>query len=1274
MAVVGEAHIIVRAITNQVKDDINRGFRGADKAGGDAGNRAGDSFSKNFSKSMGRGGGRGGMFSNLMAEAEQAGDKFNRLVTIGYALGPAIAGLVSIIGSAASGLFALGAQAAAAGPALLSLLNVFSALAQGGAVLKVAFSGIGAALGAAGQSSGRAAADNSKQIEAAFERIQDARKRVTQVIQQNNERIIAAEERIVDAVDRERAAIEAVNDARESEADANEDVLRALQGVTEAREEAIESIQQLRFELEESVLSEQRAALGLEDARNELAKVQNLPPNNRQRREAELAFAEADLKLRRAKDRTSDTAKEVDEANAKGVEGSDQVVAAQERVIAAEKRAESAKKSVANAEKASTRATEDRVKAERNLQAVLQENIAREAEAREALKKAKENYKEVKNESGAAAGGVDRFAEAMANLSPKAQGFVKELIDIKGEFKDIKFATQDALFGTLTDDVRDLADTWFPKLKKLMPDTATEIGKVASKITDVLTETGNVSQLESIWKSNDKIIGDLGGAVADLVDVFIDLMEAAAPLAEEFAAWIKELTGGWKETTAANRESGKLAKTLDYAGGVAKTLGRVFGNLFRAIGNIGKAASGPGSGGEMLLDMLEKVTSKWEEFTGSEEGQARLEKFFQNIVPAVSELGGLIADVVGAFFRLSEASANMEGGDPTASFLESLRSVVGIFEEMGPGLVSVLPTIGEGFEAAAQAISNLTSSGAIEIFFGVLKEFAVLAKNITGNEIFQQIFAVVAPAFALSRALKLVLTFLRFIFLGAIVSKIGTFVSTFKTFQVVVGKLKFGLFAIKYFFVVFSTPILIATAAIAGLVAIFVAMYRESEIFRKAIKDLVDGVLEKAITIFETLKQKLEDALAPLGGLEGGMDILSKAVDGLRAAFKWLGDILGAYVIPFLEGGLKNALDIVGAIFGTIIDTVGNFIAAFMRIFNGIKTGDVSEIFGGIVDAIIAPFKALITNLVDLFKNIWNNVVEAVKTVLGISSPSTVFVEIATNIFDAIIGVITFLPEKFLEFFTSMWTKASDFFTKTIGPALLGWPAKIAGWIKGLWDKFFGFLKDVWDKIVAFYGPNGVVATFLKGLPRKIVNWVTGMWDGIYDALQTIYNKIVDFFGYDSDIGKFIRGLAKTITGWASSMWSGLTSGLSTAIGLIKSGLRPIATILNALIKGANFIAAATGSSFRISEIPMENLAEGGTVFPRPGGVIARIAEAGRPERVEPLDPDGLSKRDKAMINMLSGGGGGATINVYPSEGMNERELAEMVSRELAFMMRRGGI
>lgn len=67
----------------------------------------------------------------------------------------------------------------------------------------------------------------------------------------------------------------------------------------------------LRFEAEEAALSEQEAAIALEKARENLARVQDLPADNRARREAELEFQRAELNYRRAKARVKDTKDEL---------------------------------------------------------------------------------------------------------------------------------------------------------------------------------------------------------------------------------------------------------------------------------------------------------------------------------------------------------------------------------------------------------------------------------------------------------------------------------------------------------------------------------------------------------------------------------------------------------------------------------------------------------------------------------------------------------------------------------------------------------------------------------------------------------------------------------------------------------------------------------------------------------------------------------------------------------------------------------------------------
>lgn len=97
-------------------------------------------------------------------------------------------------------------------------------------------------------------------------------------------------------------------------------------------------------------------------------------------------------------------------------------------------------------------------------------------------------------------------------------------------------------------------------------------------------------------------------------------------------------------------------------------------------------------------------------------------------------------------------------------------------------------------------------------------------------------------------------------------------------------------------------------------------------------------------------------------------------------------------------------------------------------------------------------------------------------------------------------------------------------------------------------------------------------------------------------------------------------------------------------------------------------IAAAAGigvSAFaNVSKIAGVQLAEGGIVQPRPGGIQATIGEAGQAEAVIPLDRAG---------EFGLGGGGGNTINFYgPVMGdeSQAREFAKAVDKELLKLRR----
>lgn len=206
----------------------------------------------------------------------------------------------------------------------------------------------------------------------------------------------------------------------------------------------------------------------------------------------------------------------------------------------------------------------------------------------------------------------------------------------------------------------------------------------------------------------------------------------------------------------------------------------------------------------------------------------------------------------------------------------------------------------------------------------------------------------------------------------------------------------------------------------------------------------------------------------------------------------------------------------------------------------------------------------------------------------------------------------------------------------------------------------------------AFFSGREMVDLFFEALSTG--NWgafwskaqvlgdkIQGLFTKIRDAVANVFidmaNNVIQLI---NDIGRNLKTISGGLLGW------GPIKKIDRQNNSAK--ISPVTTNFKNL--QYNNPGAVSGRG----KIPV--MATGGTVFPSMGGSIVRVAEAGRPERIEPLDRNGLSDRDKAMIEMLAGGMGGSKVNIVvnPAPGMDERELAAAVSRQLAFQLRKGGI
>ncbi|QDF17462.1 tape measure protein [Gordonia phage PhrostedPhlake] len=423
-----------------------------------------------------------------------------------------LAALIGIASTAAPALVALSAAIVTLGSAAGGIgIAGLSALGASIAGLKVGLMGVGDAfkeMGTSGAGSAAKVVDNTKDIARA-----------------------------------ERGLTKAV----EAEKDAQEDV-------SKARDDARKKLRDLDLQLRGAALSERDAQLSLREARADLAKGGFETGTERER--AVLAVEEAELRLAEVQRDNNDLAKDAASTRRKGVEGSDEVVAAQERLRDA------------------TEATRD---------------------AQEALADARQP-----KDTGASAA-ADKQAEAMAKLSTNARSFVESAMGVKPAWDAIQRGGQDTLFAGLAQRLPLLADTWLPRLGAAINTVNGGFNTGARSVLDWMNSAQGIPIVSSWLRTSSGMAAQAGTALGALAP---GLASIAAGAGEAFAPMVAGATEGAKSLSdmlVQAQQSGSIKQYFTDAFNQVKTVIQnvtaVVGPLlsaFMQLGRVSAAGLAPG--------------------------------------------------------------------------------------------------------------------------------------------------------------------------------------------------------------------------------------------------------------------------------------------------------------------------------------------------------------------------------------------------------------------------------------------------------------------------------------------------------------------------------------------------------------------------------------------------------------------------------------------------------------------------------------------------------
>lgn len=703
-----------------------------------AGRRGGDAF------------GRGFLNSGFANSATAASRQFTVMLAVGNIVGPAIGGLVSAISAAVSGLYAMASAASVAAGALATLPAMMGAAIQAAGTLKLAFSGVGEAIKLGFES--EEIQDTGAATAAAAYAVADARKALAQAYQQSADAAY-------DAADR-------VADAERDVADAQQEVLDVQRELNIAREEAAENLQQLAFSAEDAALAEERAALRLKDAHMVLQAVKNLPPDHRVRQEAELAFKEAELNYRQAKDRSNDLEEQQKKAARAGIEGSEEVVAVREKINSAQEKLASSEEALAEARLAQQRQERD------SAQAI--------ADAQERVRRAVEAASGAQSEAAKAA---KAYNDELAKLSPQARTFVRYLVSLKDEFKGLKDAAGAELFPGLQRGLEPIVNDLFPRMERHLRVTGRLLGEAAEGIGQVFNTKSGENRFGQIMEDNNRIIevfatnGEKGeNTFSALLRVLMRLLHAVNPLAVRFAEWIDEVIRGWRAATNTRKEMEKLTNFFNKAGDRAALLGDIFGNIWGILVNLGTAAD---DAGVSLLESFEKATGELEKWLGKDATQDKLAKSFEQIADNLRDIGDLAVVIGEEFFKLGDNPAIGEAAEALEPFFVNLGKIFDELTDSGPALSEFATAVSEMFLA-------LTQSDGIDKFLKSMTWVVDLITSMLSSDAGKWALGVAASIAAITRVASLTFRILGFFFKAliggpiAVVKGFGKFLGFFK--------------------------------------------------------------------------------------------------------------------------------------------------------------------------------------------------------------------------------------------------------------------------------------------------------------------------------------------------------------------------------------------------------------------------------------------------------------------------------------------------------------
>jgi len=639
-----------------------------------------------------------------------------------------------------------------------------------------------------------------------------------------------------------------------------------------------------------------------------------------------------------------------------------------------------------------------------------------------------------------------------------------------------------------------------------------ELGQAARQAGDIAKSAPFLDQVRTIFSGLRPIVGNVSQALLFLAQALVNVIQASLPMVQDMSELFLQIAIFTRDWTAEMLANGKMAAFMVNAWDLFRRVVGVIVDIMIGLFNILRI--GAGYAGDMG-NSIEDAAYKFRLWTGSAEGQARINQYFQDSLPALHEMARFLGIIARGFGGMA-ANANVapliaQINDELLPALGRLMSAFTGQGGLGPAMIHAAAALADLFAEMdfsaltlfAQAIATIAKGilwvsqnvpGASFLISGLLTAFL-------GFKLLGPVFSMVAggaKAFSWIRnASKMTgeLTTAQKYFGGIVLPMLrtlgGILLGPLKTAITAVGV------ALKAAFV--TSPVGWIVLAIIALVAAVIYAWNHFAWFRDAVMAVWNAIKVAAQAVASFFVQLWNDVTGRVVAVWNTLvAIFTAVINTIVAISMWIWDhglkqvvsiIVTAFqvawnIIVFIVRTAIYIIMVIVWLLATVFEAVWNVIAAIaMWLWNTILLPIFTAIgvaWNAVTTAIGVAWSAVVTALSTAWNWFWSTILQPVFSAISVAwNAVTSAIGVAWN---AVVGALT-----------SVWNGFKNVVSTVIGA------------IKTAWNALVGWMAPIFEPVGRAIG---AVFKGIQSIAETVGGVIKGIWDGIIGAIKWVWNLI----------------------------------------------------------------------------------------------------------------------------------------------------------------------